>query len=291
MIIDSKLRGILYMIVSMGAFSLADTLVKVSTASLSVAQVLFFLMSGSLLLFASMTKLQGNKLIDKRAFSQIMLLRYFFEITGMVGMVMALAKVPISSVGAITQATPMIATVGAVVFLKEDVGWRRWGSIIVGFIGVLLIIQPGAVAFSVDILWAVLALVSLAIRDLTTKLVPKDIPSTSMATYTMVAAVTFATLWVLSNKESFFPDSTNWLVIIPMVVLGAVGYLLLIASIRTTDVSVVMPFRYTRTIFLLVLGIIVFGEQPNALMLTGAGLIIISGTYMLWREQQVKTKL
>ena len=276
------------MIASMVAFSVADTLVKLSTSLISPAQVLFFLLGGGLIIFALMAKLQGNRLIDHRALSPILLLRYLAEIAGMVGMVMALANVPISVVGAITQASPMLATVGAVLFLKEKVGWRRLCSIVIGFVGVLLIVQPGAIEFDFSVLWAILALVALSVRDLTTRLVPADMASASIATYTMAAAVPFTIGWVFFNGESLLPAQINWLVIIPMVVLGAVGYMLLIASLRMAEVSVVMPFRYSRIIFLLVLGVVVFGEKPDALMLLGASLIIVSGTYMMWREQFVK---
>lgn len=284
----TNVRGILFMIASMAAFSLADTLVKVSTTVISPPQVMFFLISGGLMIFMSMAVLQKDRLLDRRAFSPILWLRYLAEIGGMVGMVMALANVPISSVGAITQASPMLAAVGAVVFLRENVGWRRWSSIVIGFIGVLLIVQPGAIAFDSAVLWAVLALVALSIRDLTTRLVPADMPSTSLATYTMAAALPFTIGWVIFNGQSLIPAQINWLVTIPMVILGSVGYMLLIASIRMAEVSVVMPYRYTRIIFLLGLGVLVFGERPNLLMLTGAVLIIFSGTYMLWREHRVK---
>lgn len=74
-----------------------------------------------------------------------------------------------------------------------------------------------------------------------------------------------------------------------MTVLGAVGYLLLIASLRMTEVSVVMPFRYSRIIALLIFGVLVFDEKPGVLMLLGACLIIGSGTYMMWRERIVKS--
>lgn len=285
---DTNVRGIVFMIASMAAFSGADTLVKLSTSSHSPAQVMFFLIAGGLVIFTLMAKLQGDNLIDPRAFSPILLLRYVAEIAGMVGMVMALANVPISSVGAITQASPMLAAVGAVVFLSEKVGWRRWCSIIVGFIGVLLIVQPGAIEFDYAVLWAVLALVALSVRDLTTRMVPSDMASSSLATYTMAAAVPFTIAWVLYNGESFFTAQINWLIIIPMIVLGAVGYMLLIASLRIAEVSVVMPFRYLRIIFLLALGVFVFSERPNMLMLLGACLIIFSGTYMMLRESRLK---
>lgn len=287
---DTNLSGILLMMASMAAFAIADTLVKLSTTVISPAQVMFYLIGGAFVIFASMAIVQKDRLLDRRALSPILLLRYLAEVAGMVGMVMALANVPISVVGAVTQASPMLATVGAVLFLKENVGWRRWCSIVVGFIGVLLIIQPGAVEFDYAILWAILAMTALSIRDLTTRLIPSDIPSASLATFTMAAATPFTIAWVLFNGESLLPATTNWFVIIPMTVIGAMGYMFLIASIRLAEVSVVMPFRYSRIIFLLILGIVVFGEKPGLLMLLGATLIISAGSYMMWREQLAKKR-
>ncbi len=278
------------MIASMSAFAVADTLVKLSTTIMSPAQVLFYLMSGSLIAFVLMAKLQNDRLINHRGFSPILLLRYLTEIAGMVGMVMALANVPISVVGAITQASPILAAVGAALFLKENVGWRRWCSIAIGFIGVLLIVRPGAIEFDLAVLWAILAMVALSVRDLTTRLIPADISSTILATYTTAAVTPFTVAWVLYNGESLLPVQMNWFLIIPMAVLGAIGYILLITSIRLAEVSVVMPFRYSRIIFLLVLGIVVFDEKPGMLILLGVFLIVASGTYMMWREQQVKNQ-
>lgn len=276
------------MIASMGAFAMADTLVKMATSSLSPAQVLFFLTSGSVFIFTAIATLQGNRLIDTRAFSSVLIVRYAAEIIGMIGMVTALALVPISSVGAITQASPILAVTGAALFLKEPIGWRRWSSITIGFIGVVLIIQPGAMKFDIAILWAVLALAGLSIRDLTTRMVPPDMGSASLAAYTMLAALPVTIGWVLINGESLYPASTNLILVAPMILLGAIGYLLLIASLRSTEVAIVMPFRYTRIIFLLLVGIIIFGERPNVTMLIGAALIVLAGSYMFWREQQVK---
>lgn len=287
---DTNVRGIFLMLMSMGAFAIADTLVKVSTSMISPAQIMFYLLGGALIIFGIMATMQKDRLLDIRAFSPILLLRYFTEIAGMVGMVMALANVPISVVGAITQASPMLATVGAALFLKERVGWRRWCSIIIGFMGVLLIVQPGAITFDVAVLWAILAMVALSIRDLTTRLIPKDIASASLATYTMAAATPVTIAWVLFNGESLVPENINWFVTVPMVVIGAMGYMLLIAALRTAEVSVVMPFRYSRIIYLLILGVLVFDEKPGVLMLIGALLIIASGTYMMWREQLAQKK-
>lgn len=285
---NSNVRGIFLMIVSMIFFALADTLVKVSTASLSPAQVAFFLLGGGLVVFFLMAKFQGHNLGDRRATSPILLLRYLAEITGMIGMITALANVPLSTVGAITQATPIFVTVGAVLFLGEVVSWRRWCAIVVGFIGVLLIVGPGTAGFDFTVLWAVLAMVALSVRDLTTRLVPHDMPSTCLATYTMIAAVPFTIGWVLLNDESLLPSHVNWFVVVPMILLGSIGYMLLIASLRMAEASVVMPFRYSRIIFLLILGVLVFNETPGAFMIVGATLVILSGVYIMWRERHLK---
>jgi drug/metabolite transporter (DMT)-like permease len=284
-------RGMILMVLSMVAFAVTDTLVKVSASSLSPAQVLFFLIGGGLVFFVLVAKSQGEKLVDPRAFAPVLLLRYFVEVAGMVGMVLSLAYVPLSTVGAITQASPILVTVGAVLFLREKVSWRRWSSIAIGFIGVLLVIQPGAEKMDVAVFWAVMALVAFAVRDLVTRLTPTGMASASLATYTMAAALPCAVGWVLYNGEALFPVHANWAIVAVMVGAGSVGYLLLIASLRIGEVSVVMPFRYSRIIFLLFLGVVVFDERPNTLVLIGATLIIVSGIYMMWREHQLKQEL
>lgn len=284
-------KGIVLMLLSMATFAAADTLIKVSGSFLSPAQIMFFLMSGGLILFSIIAVLQGETLKDPRAVAPVLLLRYCAEVTGLVGMVMALTYAPLSTVGAVTQASPIMVAVGAVLFLKETVSWRRWSSIALGFLGVVLVIQPGAESLNFAVAWAVLALVAFSVRDLVTRLTPPDISSASLATYTMVAALPFAIAWVLFNGESFFPAQVNWVVVTFMVLLGSVAYLLLIASLRVGELSAVMPFRYSRIIFLLVLGVLVFDERPNVSMLIGATLIIVSGVYIMWREQTLRQRL
>lgn len=283
-------RGIVLMIVAMAGFAIADTLIKSAAGRISPAQVMFLLMGGGLLVFASIALLKGQRLLDARAFAPMMVLRYLSEIISVGGMVLALSFVPLSTVGAILQATPLLVAVGAVLFLGEKVSWRRWSAIILGFFGVLLIIGPGGEEFDVAILWAVASMVCLSIRDLTTRLVPPDIPSASLASFTMIAAMPFAISWVLFNGESLFPAQANWFTVVGMVGFGSFGYLLLIASIRMSDISIVSPFRYTRLIFLLVTGVVVFDEKPSVSMLLGACLVIVSGVYMMWRERQVASE-
>ena len=281
-------RGIVLMLVSMAAFAIADSLVKFSSSSISPAQVMLLLLVSAFLMYLPLTLYRGDSLVDRRFLEPIFLLRYLAEISGMVGMVNALALVPLATVGAITQAVPIIVAVGAALFLSEKISWRRWTSIFVGFAGVLLIVQPGAEGFDIMVLWAVLAMISLSVRDLTTRMIAPDISSVCLATFTMIATIPVAVCWVLWEGQTLLPHDPDWLVILPMVTLGSLGYLLLTAAMRMAEVSVVTPFRYSRVLFLIVLGLVMFGEQPGPQTLVGAVLIIASGTYMTWREHQLK---
>jgi drug/metabolite transporter (DMT)-like permease len=107
----------------------------------------------------------------------------------------------------------------------------------------------------------------------------------------MIAAFPFTTAWVFFSGEKFFTPEIDWAVIACMVILGSFGYLLLIKALRIGELSAIMPFRYSRIIFLLILGVLVFGERPTFSMLAGSTLILISGLYIMWRERVVTQSL
>ena len=285
MLTQKNTRGILLMLLSMALFALGDIFIKMSGAFLSPAQIMFILISSGLIIFTLIAVAKGETLNDRRAFAPTLVLRYFAEMVGLLGMIMALTNVPLSIVGSITQASPILVAFGSVIFLKEIVGWYRWGSIILGFLGILLVIQPGEAGLDYSVAWAVIALLAFSSRDLLTRLTPPDIASVSLAAFTMVSALPFTVIWVLINEEMYFPTDFNWPVVACMVGFGSIGYLLLITSLRVGELSAIMPFRYSRIVFLLILGVLVFGERPSVSMLLGSALVVFSGVYIMWREQ------
>ncbi len=278
-------KGIFLMLIAMASFAVGDTFVKISGSFLSPSQIMFFLISGGLIIFTLIALIKGENLIERRAYSPILLIRYCAEMLGLVAMIMGLTKVPLSVVGTVTQASPILVAAGAVIFFKEIVS-APLESIIVGFMACTCI-QPGGHSLNYAVLWAVAALVAFSIRDLVTRLTPPDIPSASIATFTMIAAFPFTTAWVFFSGERFFPPGIDWFVVACMIILGSFGYLLLITSLRIGELSAIMPFRYSRIVFLLILGILVFGERPTLSMLAGSALILISGLYIMWRERVV----
>ena len=284
-------KGIVFMLLAMAAFAGGDVLIKMTGVFLSPGQTMFILVGSGLVIFSIIARLNGENLKDARAFKPILLVRYASEMVGLMAMVVSLNKVSLPIVGAVSQAAPILVAGGAVIFLKEVVSWRRWTSIAIGFIGVLCVIQPGDEGFDFAVIWPVLALIAFSIRDLVTRLTPQDISSASIATFTMASALPFTMAWVLFNDEFFIPPEFNLMLVACMVIFGSGGYLFLVSSLRVGELSSIMPFRYSRIVFLLVLGTVLFDERPTFPMLFGSFLIITSGIYIIWRQKMVAQHL
>lgn len=286
-------QGILLMIAAMAGFALEDMFIKTLSKTLPTGQILMMLGLGGAFCFATLLRLRRGTLAPLVApvmGSRVMLIRNVGEAFSSIAFVTALSLVPISTVAAVFQATPLAITAGAALFLGDHVGWRRWSAIIVGFIGVMLIIRPGMEGFSTTALLPLIAVVGVAFRDLVTRSVPGDIPSMAIAFFG------FMSLFFASLIMIFFSDPFQWLTPMEMLyMLGAItfgvsGYWAIVESMRRADTSTVMPFRYTRLIFSLIIGIIVFSERPDTLTLLGAGIIVGTGIYMVWRESRLTSR-
>jgi drug/metabolite transporter (DMT)-like permease len=215
-------------------------------------------------------------------------LRAIGEMFGAITFVSAFVLTSISSASAILQATPLVVTLGAAVFLQEPVGWRRWSAILVGLCGVLLIIRPGMESFSVLSLLAVAAVLLLALRDLATRRIPKTISSMQLSFLGFAATIPAGLVMMLAQRQPLEAlDATNWAYISAALSIGLFAYYAIVAAMRVGDVSFVTPFRYARLLFALVVGVVVFNESPDTLTLTGAAIIVASGIYTVWRERRL----
>jgi drug/metabolite transporter (DMT)-like permease len=212
------------------------------------------------------------------------MLRNLSESVGSATFVTALALGTLSGTSAILQATPLAVTLGAALFLGESVGWRRWSAIGIGFIGVLLIIQPGMKGFSPAALLAALTVVLMAVRDLSSRAVPQAVASVQLAAWGFLTLVPAGIVEMsLLGTAPMIPGAHDAARLAASVFIGCAGYYALIAATRTGEVSAVVPFRYTRLVFALLLGYFVFGERPDPLMLVGATLVVGTGLYTIWR--------
>ncbi|KAB7613936.1 DMT family transporter [Amylibacter sp. SFDW26] len=287
----NNLKGILLVIASMAGFTLEDAFIKELSTTISTGQILVIVGISGAVIFALMASYKGHRIFAKRFWTRITLARSATEAFAAIAFVTSLALVPLSTVAAVFQATPLAITMGAALFLGEDVGWRRWAAIIIGFIGVLIIIRPGLGAFNPNVLFVLIAVICVAARDLITRLVPSDIPSTVVSSqgFAPVALAGAILLWVQSKPMT--PVNTlETYYFIGAVAFGVAGYYAIVAAMRVGDASAVTPFRYTRLLFSLLVGVVIFKERPDLLTLLGAAIIITTGLYTFLRERRLAKK-
>lgn len=280
------------MILAMAAFAVEDMFIKAASVYMPTGLVLALFGLGGTLLFMLLTKQRGERIIHPALLSAPILLRAASEIVGRLFYTLAITLTPLSSASAILQATPLVVVMGAALLFGEKVGLKRWLAILVGFIGVLMIIRPGLEGFTPASIFAVIGTLGFAGRDLATRAAPPVLSNMQLGVYGFFVLIPtgFALLIYSGDTVSFDPSAS--LQILGSIIFGVIAYNALTIAMRTGDVSVVTPFRYTRLIFALILGIFVFGERPDLMMLLGGMLVVISGGYTLVtnrRSPQIKT--
>lgn len=284
-------NGILLMLAAMAGFTLEDMFVKQLSGTFSTAQILLTSGVFGAVFFAAAAIGKGQKILSPEVWTRPILIRMLAEAIAAVTFVKALSLVPLSTVAAVFQVTPLAITMGAALFLGEKVGWRRWGAIAIGFLGVTLIIKPGFGDFDPSVLWVILAVFGVALRDLVTRVIPRQISSAIISFQAFLACIVVAILLLLFTTDSLVSvgvGGTDSLLFTGAVVFGLAGYYAIVSAMRVGDAAVVTPFRYTRLLFSLITGMVVFGERLDALSLLGAVIIIGMGLYTFLRERQLE---
>lgn len=284
----NNLRGIFLVIFAMAAFAIEDLQVKQMTTHLSTGQTVGMLGLGGMLVFGILATVQRRPLWVAAMRHPTFLIRTGAEAFAALFFVTSLSLVPLSTVAAVFQATPLALTLGAALFLGESVGWRRWSAIGVGFAGVLIIIRPGLDGFRPEALFVLCSVLAIAARDLASRRLPDGLHSLVVAFYGFGALVAVAPFLLWVRGDVLLPVSgEDTIRLIAAVAFGTAGYYAIILATRVGDVSAIMPFRYTRLVFSLILGILILGENPDLATIVGSAIIIASGLYTYLRERKL----
>lgn len=286
-----NLRGILLMVGSMALFAVEDMFLKFAAASLPVGEIIFVSGLFAIPVFWALARREGQPFFSRDLLRPVILARNAGEVIGSLGYVAALAAVPLSTVSAVLQATPLAVTMGAALFLGEKVGWRRWSAILVGFAGVLLVVQPGGAGFRPEALFVLVTVAGIALRDLATRAVPDRISTHQISAWGVSSVAVLGAVMMAVTGDMRWPTAGESASLLGAVVFGTAGYWAVVAAMRVGEVSVVSPFRYTRLVFAMALGMLVFAERPGALTMIGAVIIIGSGLYAFARERARKRAL
>ena len=274
------------MTLSMGGFAIEDVFLKILSERIPVSQILIYVGSLAAFSLGILSKIKKIPILRYEVYSnRLFVIRAISDMIGAILMVTAISLMPLSTVSSILQTLPLLITFGAVLIFKEKVGWRRWSAVFIGFVGVILILKPGLGDFQISSFVALLAVSFLALRDLVTRKINKDIHSITIALYAFILTVVGGIISIPLFGQFVTLTLTQWFVVFAITLFGVFSYLMLVLATRSGDISVISPFRYTRLVFALILAIIILNERPDILTLLGAALIVASGYYTIRREK------
>ena len=275
------------MIASMAAFAIEDAFLKTVTKQLPVGQVLMMFGAAGLCVFALMARRAGASIFQAQVLTKNMLFRAVFEFFGRLFYVLAIALTPMSSATAILQSAPLFVVLGARIFLREKVDAKTWIAIFLGLFGVLIILRPSAADFSLLSLLALIGTLGFVGRDLFSRTAPSSLTKEVLGFYgftTMMIAGACYTVW--DGKPFVSLQAQQFLMLAAALLAGVFAYTALMTAMRTGSIGAVTPYRYSRLLFGISIGVIVFGEQLDAPMLLGCAIVIGAGLFIGWQNQR-----
>jgi drug/metabolite transporter (DMT)-like permease len=286
---DDAVRGILLVAAGYGIIACSDAAVKWALPQVGIAGAMLWRGAFGLLAIAAVARASGARLpallpVNRRLIATRSLLHCVvsgaFYGAWFLGM-------PLADSYAVSSASPLIMTLLAIPLLGEQVGWRRWTSTLVGFGGVLVILQPGGALWRWEAAMLLLATGVMALTRLWTRMLARtDTPAT--ITFWLMAAhvpVGLALLPVFPPPDALFPSAGAMLVLAALGCGNAMAHLLFARAFAIAPVSVLAPFEYSPLIWGLPLGLLIWGDWPVPATFAGAGIVIAAGLYNLHRER------
>ena len=282
------LRGILCTLAGVCLLTTSDAGVKWLTDTLPFGEVLFIRTVFVLIPIGLIVWRQGVSRSLRIVSPRNLMLRALFGTGSTFLIVASLSLLPIGEVLTLVFVTPLFVAALATPLLGEHVGWHRWLAILVGFGGVLIMLQPGTETFRIIALMPLAAALIASLRDIVTRRIS--------TTESSLAILTFSILGLLAASLATVPFGWRPVGASDIAIAGTSGLLfglahyLMIEGYRYAEASLVAPFRYTNLIWAPLLGFILWGDLPGFGLLAGAPLIAASALYIIYRERTLKKK-
>lgn len=282
-------HGVIAMSAGMVCFVLNDTLVKFVSDTLPTSQLIFLrgLMAvlGLFLLAYATDRSHFSRAGLLHLGNKWVVLRSALDGVASLVYLSALFHMPLGNATAINMSTPLLIALLSGLLLGVHVSGRNWLIIGLGFIGVLLVVQPQADGFNA---WAWVALAGTllhALRDLSVRFIAPHIPSMVITLGTALAATVMAGIWSIATPWQAV-SAMHWLMMAAAAVFLSSGYFFLIKATRMADMSVVAPFRYVGLLTAVLAGYVIWGDVPNPLAWCGMLILVGAGMLMLRLNRQ-----
>ena len=279
--------GILLMIITTIVFASQDGLSKYLATEYNVYMVVMirYWFFAAFVISMSSRRTGGIKRVAKTKSPILQIFRSLILVAEMCITILAFTLLGLAETHAIFASYPLIIAMLSGPILGEYVGWRRWLAICVGFIGILIILNPGNGIFSPYALVPLAGAILFALYGLLTRYVGQfDNSSTSFFWTGVVGSIAMTVI----GLNFWDPVSrSDWSVMLLLSASGVVGHYLLIKCYEVAEASAIQPFAYLQLIWASMIGIIIFGEQITTNVLIGACIIVGAGLFTLWRERKV----
>lgn len=273
-------RGAIFMVAAMAFFAVEDACLKAVASSLPVSQILIMFGSVGVMVFSGLALHARETPFAASTFSPLIVARSLSEIVGRLFYMLAIALTPLSTASAILQATPLVV-IGCAGLFGERVSARRWLSVFAGFAGVICILRPGTDGFGMLSMLAVIAMLGFAGRDLATRAAPLHMSHRQLGVLGFSVLIMAGLIATPFTGPMVIPGIESILILLLGSVAGVIAYGSLTVAMRTGQIAAVTPFRYTRLVFAIVAGFVIFHERPDLWTIVGSLIIVGSGLFAL----------
>ena len=205
----------------------------------------------------------------------------------------ALIQMPLATITALLQSSPLFLSLVAFIFFGERFGWRRWVTLGVGYLGVLIIIRPSETVPLSAALFGLATVIFIVIRDCLARLLSDEVPTLLPAFVNVIAVMIFAFVMTSAMPHSWSMGSWSHMMIgayFGAAITIIVANMLIVGMMRKGDIGFVSQFRYSAILFSLIAGYLMFDEWPDMPTFFGAVLIIGAGLYSFYRERKHQSK-
>lgn len=279
---DNPAKGIALMLVAMAVLASMDAISKYLATRYAVPQILLVRFVVFTLFALAIARPTSFRQAFASSHPKLQILRSLIISLEVGVFILAFRYLPLADTHAIAGVAPLMVTALAVPLLREKVGARRWAAVAVGFVGLLIIIRPGAGALDPAAFIPIFGALLWSLYQILMRMVSSDDAATSLL---YMATIGLAVMAVIAPFYWVWPEPADWFWLLLLGLVAAVGHYILIQAFRFAPANVLQPFHYSVLIWATLAGFLVFGEFPDGWTILGGAVIVLSGIYTFYRER------
>jgi S-adenosylmethionine uptake transporter len=282
---NSTTLGIMLMLVGLFLFALNDAMGKWLVATYSVGQVLLIRSIGAFLILGPLlTRDRGASVFWRPGRPGLQILRVLFATCDTGFFYAAVVYLPLADVMTFYMAGPIYVAALGHFFLGERAGWRRWTAILVGFAGVVIVLNPSGASLTWPSLFALIGSLSLAMVLILSRML-RETPDSVLVSWQMIGTLVAGAVFAVANWQT--PDLPGLYALLMLGIVSCIGHLLMTRSLKLASATVLAPLQYTLLLWAMVMGIAFFGDVPDSRILFGSAIIIGAGLFIFHRRKVV----